>query len=184
MQQSKTIARPYAQAIFEIAQQSSQLDLWAEVLLVLGCVAAEPEFHAVALSPRFSKASLIDFLVETVCALMSITPEQQQELSSMLNVIYDDKRLLIMTAIDEVYSQLLAAARKVKKVSVVSAFTLDEKQRKQIGVALEQRFASQIELSFSLDQSLIGGAVIRCGSWVMDGSVQGKLQNLIDSTRG
>ena len=184
MMQLATVARPYSKALFEQAESSDTLHVWAEVLLVLGCFPGVDAFVSVAENPSVRKVELINFIEQIVFDLVERSKALQSPLRNFLDILVDDKRLLLLHSIEALYLQLLASKQDVVQARVTSAEVITQAQQDQIKKALEKRFSSCVNVEFSQDESLIGGAVIQAGSWVMDGSIQRKLTSLSDLMRG
>ncbi len=66
-------------------------------------------------------------------------------------------------------------------VDVISAFAIDDAEANALAAALKARLQREVKLSTSVDQSLIGGLIIRAGDLVIDGSVRGKLNKLSET---
>ena len=90
----------------------------------------------------------------------------------------------VLPAIEKLYVQQLALQENVLNVTVTSAYQLQDEEQLRLQEALKQRFQSGVNVEFTEDSDLIGGAVIRAGTWVMDGSIKQKLNKLKDSMRG
>ena len=184
MQNHKTIARPYAKALFSIASEKQQCPVWAEILPILACLAEQPAFYAMTMNPAIASDDLTAFIVSVIVEQVTVTELTQNELCRFINILHADKRLAILPSIADVYLQLWSASLDTVNIEVFAAYPLNPTQQQQFQSALSKRFATTVDIEFNVDPDLIGGALIRHGSWVMDGSVRGKLSNLIDLMRG
>jgi F-type H+-transporting ATPase subunit delta len=182
MAENLTLARPYAKAVFEQAKAGSALDEWTRILKTLAFVAQEPQAALLLDNPLVSEKQLRDFFSQIIRKFLNDSPNRlQQELDNFLGILIREKRLMVLPEIYQRYQDLIAAQRGIKTVIVTSAFPLDDARRQSMTESLSRYLKSQLEVQFQEDAGLIGGAVIRSGNWVMDGSIKGKLQKLRDN---
>lgn len=179
MAENLTIARPYAKAVFEQALADHSLVEWESMLQRLSLIAADQQAAALFDNPQVSDQQLLElFLQVSTKGGPKLSPQRQQELKNFLIVLIREKRLAVLPEIFDRYQRLMAAEREVKEVTVTSAYPLDETRRNSMIASLTRYLHSKVAVDFQEDRDLIGGAVIRCGNWVMDGSVAGKLRQL------
>lgn len=182
MAEKLTIARPYAQAIFELANENATLEIWKQILQLWSEVVQTPEVAILLDNPLVGKEKLLKlFEALSEKAFAKLPREQHQEIQNFLQVLIKEKRLSILPDILNRFQSLMAAQRDLKEVIVISAFPLDNPKRENIKNSLIKYLKSQVAVEFREDQSLIGGVIFRCGNWVMDGSIKGKLQRLRDN---
>ena len=184
MSQYIAIARPYAKALFIIAKQGQRLSVWQHVLQVLGMLSADEAFRLLAHRPDVTAVEMQTMITSCVMQCVELETKDADCLHNMITLLIEKNRLLVMGAIEKIYLQELAKEQQVVNVEVTSAFALSDEQQAKMIEKLTARFASTVQVSFSEDSSLIGGAVIRADTWVMDGSIQHKLNKLKDSMRG
>lgn len=182
MAENKTIARPYARAVFSMAQQSQQVAEWNAVLVLLAQIIAEANVKSLVEDPKISDQQVITLIAELVAQVYT---EQAHALGELLHnfiaLLCSSRRLFVLPEIVEVYQALVAESEKQIRASVYSATELDEQQQQRIANALQQRFNSKVDIQYQIDESLLGGVMIRSGNWVMDGSVKGKLARLAET---
>lgn len=184
MAENITIARPYAKAVYEQALGSNALDEWEQILQALSAIAADPGVGPLLDSPLTSGEQLLKLFTQITGKIHpNLSADLQRQLKNFLTVLISEKRLAVLPEILRRYQNLVAAERGLKKVKVISAFPLDEKRRQTMIQSLTRYLHSEVRVDFQEDPSLIGGAVIRCGNWVMDGSIKGKLNTLQDNLR-
>lgn len=177
-----TIARPYAKAVFAEAKASKQFESWTDVLNVLAIMVQDALLTQTIDDPKLSQKQLIDLLLDIVdAATPAATNKLGDKLYNFLWLLIDEKRLNTLTDIAVLYHQLVIAEQGVVEAELIAAFDLSDDQCQQIQAGLAKRFNAKVVLNVSKDESLIGGAIIRAGNWVMDGSIQGKLAKLADS---
>jgi F-type H+-transporting ATPase subunit delta len=172
MAEKSTIARPYAQAVFELARASRDYQSWSTLLQFAAAVTQNPAMTKYIDNPRVPKATLAQLLIE-VCGTTV-----NEHGKNFLQVLIDNKRLSVLPEIAEIFEQLRAQAESRMDAEVVSAFPLSEAQRQGISAGLKKRLGREINLVAKVDSALIGGAIIRAGDMVIDGSVTGHLEKL------
>jgi F-type H+-transporting ATPase subunit delta len=175
MAEIATIARPYANAVFELAKRKRALDDWSRELAVLAAVTAEPAIKDVIDSPAATSQQKA-YSVARVCG-----DDLSREGKQLLQVLAGNKRLHLLAEISAHYEELRAQEQATLEVEVVSAYALDAAEEKRIIEALARRFEREIVLTSRVDESLLGGAIIRAGDTVIDGSVKGKLEKLSET---
>ena len=180
-----TIARPYAKAVFSDALDADQLQPWLKVLQTLGTLVENKETEQLVLDPRLSDEACQQLFYDLV---QSVLPEDVSSLGDRLKhfiaLLTRENRLMVLPDIVVLYLQRLNDHNRVIEAEVICAFPLSEDHREQLKNALGKKFNSNITLRCFKDERLIGGAIVRAGNWVMDGSVRGKLAKLADSISG
>ncbi len=172
MQKNTTVARPYAQAVFETASEENKLAEWSEMLGLLEAVVADAQMKAVLENPKMNAAALSDFVL-SVCG-----QELSETGNNLVKVLAGAGRLTIVPEINKLYEQLRAEAEGVIEVSVTSAYELAPDQQSTISKVMAKRLGRKVEIAHEVDESLIGGVVIRAGDTVIDASVRGRLKAL------
>ncbi|HLD16846.1 MAG TPA: ATP synthase F1 subunit delta, partial [Coxiellaceae bacterium] len=100
---------------------------------------------------------------------------------NFLQLLADNKRLNVLPDIDVLFKEFLAEEQRIEYVSVVSAAPLSQAIKRDLEEKLKARFKSEVNVEYSEDKALIGGAIVRTNRWVMDGSIRGKLAKIRDS---
>lgn len=172
MAEQSRIARPYAQAIFELAQDADALQDWSDVLDGLSELVEHPDMNAVISDPRITKRQLLSIVLQ-------ITGDDIDELTgNLIRLLVQNRRLAYLPFIARQYESLRAEAEGVIEAELETAFPIDEHYEQVVSDALENRFGQKIRLRCSVNDDLIGGAVIRAGDWVVDGSLRARLNKL------
>ena len=175
MADSGIIALRYAHAFLSVAQQSgldagqaqSQLGDFARTLK------ASPELHEVLADPSVpseQKLAVIDALAGRL--------HWYHEVRNFLAVIMDHGRLGELQLILNEYHKLAEQGIGVAEVEVTSAHELNGDDRQQLEFEVSKLAVSRVKVSYSLDPELLGGAVVRIGSTVYDGSVRAQLDQM------
>ncbi|PHS25133.1 MAG: F0F1 ATP synthase subunit delta [Methylophaga sp.] len=175
MAEAITVARPYAQAVFGIAHDKGELKEWSELLAVLSQCVAQPEVQSIISSPAVSDKQVIDLLSNVAGDLMT------DDTGNFLAVLAENNRLQLLSGITVIYEELREDAEQMITADVTSALKLTAKQQKDISAALKKRLGRDITLNTSVDKTLLGGAVIRAGDLIIDGSALGKLNRLANA---
>ena len=176
MAETTTIARPYARAAFEEAEASGELKRWSELLQAAAVVAADPSMRALLATPQLSyqqKAELLLDICSAVCT--DGIPEAGRH---FITLLAENRRLAVLPYIVVLFEKRRAEVEQTVQAELVSAFPISDAQRDEIAEGLKARLKRTIMLDCKVDQSLIGGAIIRAGDLVIDGSVRGQLQKL------
>lgn len=172
MAELTTIARPYAQAVFRHAQENDKLEQWSTMLMTAAAVIQDTAMREVMASARLGREQITDMLID-ICA--DALDEQGRNLIRLLD---ENDKLTLLPEIAVVYEHYRAEAEQTIEAEMVSAFPVTEAQQEKITAALAKRLGSKVSLDVSVDQTLLGGAIIRAGDMIIDGSVQGKLSKL------
>ncbi len=173
-----TLARPYAKAAFGLAQESdgsASLGHWQSMLDAVSQLAADKSVAGVLENPLVSPAQAVELL-------SSIAGEEADaQFVGFLNVLGENRRLPLLPEITALFTRLKQDAEKRLHVRAVSAIELDEDQISRICDALASRFNREIELDTEIDENILGGAVLYAGDQVIDGSLRGRLDKLVNS---
>lgn len=174
MSDSTTIARPYAKAIFEFALGEKKLAEWSVYLQTLAQTVLLPQVSEFISNP----ASSTEQQIELMQAVSSLKGKDSESLNNLISLLATNKRLELLPEIKGLYEAHRAEQEKTLEVYVSSFSELSAAQQKQLIESLSKRLQRKVSLEISIDPSLLGGAVIRAGDLVIDGSVRGKLNTL------
>lgn len=172
MQGLSTLARPYAKAVFAHAAEHKTLAEFSQQLAVLNLITGDAEIERLIGHPRMPQDQLADLIIAVAGKAMS------EPGSNLVQILADNQRLPLLPEIAAQYEQLRAQAENRLDVQVVSAMPLDDEHQQRLCDSLAKRFDRDIDLSVSIDESLMAGAVIRAGDQVIDGSARGRLERL------
>ncbi|MBS9403345.1 F0F1 ATP synthase subunit delta [Halomonas sp. TRM85114] len=175
MAETSTVARPYAKAAFEYARDHKALDVWADLLVKLGRVAAVRDVQKLLMHPGLTAERKVAILLE----LAEVDTDEAAR--RFLETLGAKNRLPALTAIAEQFERLRAELEQRVDVTVVSAYPLDDKQQNKLAGALKKRLNREISITTQVDPALLGGVVLRAGDTVIDGSVRGRLTRLSEA---
>lgn len=171
MAENVTIARPYADAAFELARGADALGPWSEALERLAVVAADPTLQACMTDPNLSTTQLVELVLDVAGTL---SPEQQ----NFVRILAENERLQVLPEIRDLFVVHKNEHEGVLEANIASAFPLDDATLESLKSDLEARFKARINTQVHLDPALIGGVRISVGDEVIDASVRGKLANM------
>ena len=172
MQETLTIARPYAQAVFEQAREEGKFSDWTNMLELLGLVVADDDMKMVLNNPRLDGEFLANFIIEIGSGHLSETGQ------NFVHVLADAGRLTVLPEISALFAEKRAEAESTVEVEVTSAYPLNAEQESSISKAMAEHFGKNIEITSVINESLIGGVVIKIGDSVIDASMKGRLKEL------
>ena len=175
MAELSTLARPYAKAAFEYAMEAGDLQGWSDSLGTASSVAKQSSVDQLLSSPSSTSA-------EQAAALTGICGESLCSAGkNFICILSENRRLKLLPQIAHQFEIMKANQEKAIEVDVVSAQPLDEEQQEKLTQALSKKLERKVNMQVSLDKSLLGGAVIRAGDTVIDGSIRGRLTKLAES---
>ena len=175
MAELTTLARPYAKAAFEYAKQQSQLADWSSALVDLAAIASDER-----VAQKLSDPSLTaDQQAELMLGLLG---EDSPATSNYVKNLASNKRLTLLNEISQLFELMKAQFEQSVEVEVISAQSLSEEQTTQLSTALAKHLERQVSLQTDVDPSLIGGAIVRAGDAVIDGTVRGRLNRMAEAT--
>ena len=174
MAELTTIARPYAKAAFVFAKEHDALEQWEKMLGLAAAVAGDASMRAYLDQPELDDAAKVSAFAE-VCG-----DELDESGCNFVAQLAQNKRLPLLPIILQLFHELLAEQQQFTDVEMISAFELDDAATDKLVAALKKRLGTEVNVTTSVDQSLIGGVLVRAGDTVIDGSVRGRLNRLAE----
>jgi len=172
MSELTTAARPYARAVFEMAHEADDLAKWSETLAFMGAVAANKDVQTLLASPRMAKQSGADAFIKLCDKKLNGKAE------NLVKMLAENDRLSLLPEMSVIYETLKDEAEGSVEALVTTAKKLTQAEEKSIAAALKKRLGRDVKLKVSVDKTLLGGAIIRAGDLVMDGSLKGRLNKM------
>jgi len=170
MSELNTVARPYAQAAFDLAREANALATWSEMLGFAAAVSADSAMRAAIDSPNLLVTEQAELFIQ-VCG-----EQIDDQGANFVKLLAENRRLTLFPEIAELYEALRAEAEGTLEATVISAKPMSDAQQQEMASALKARFNREVVLHVEVDESIVGGAIIRAGDTVIDGSVRGKLE--------
>ena len=175
MAEIATLARPYANAAFDLARSADRLPQWSRMLGLLAGAVETGQVKALITAPSLTPAAKAHQLIDLV------RDEIDDRCRRFVHVLADNQRLDLLPETAAQFETLKAQAEKTLDVEITAAVALSERQIDAYSQALRRRFDQDVDVNVAVDPGLVGGAVIRAGDTVIDGSVRGRLTRLIES---
>ena len=172
MAERATIARPYAKAAFEAARSANAFAEWSQGLKAAAEIVADPRVRSLTKSPQWTAPDLAGLITDVA------GPKLDAGMQNFVRVLAENHRLLLLPEIAVHYEVLRSNVENTVEVEVVSAVPLDARQADKLKQALSTRLKRQVRMQTSVDSTLLGGAVVRAGDLVIDGSLKGRLERL------
>ncbi len=167
-----TIARPYARAAFEEARTDRRLGPWSQALRVGAEVVKDPRVLALLGNPHVTPEQLAQLVIGIA------GPQLGEHGENFVRTLAANRRLAYLPEISALFDALKDDAEGAADVTLTSASALNEAQQRQLIAALEKRLKRKIRLHSETDPKLIGGAVLRAGDLVIDGSLRTRLERI------
>ena len=175
MAESITIARPYAKAAFQAAKDKDALTVWSDMLSYASAVAMDENMRVVLDHPALTSEQKAQFFID-VCGEQLLA-----EGKNFVFVLAEHNRLGLVSDIAELFESFKAQLEQSVDVEVESAFELSEEQSEKLAQALSKKLDRNVVVASSVNQELIGGAIIRANDLVIDASVRGKIAKLAEA---
>jgi len=172
MAEAITVARPYAQAAFLFASTQQSLKDWSEMLSLLAAIADDAGMRELLDSPHVTETQLADLFIQVGGEHFN------EKCANFIRVLAANGRLDLLPEIAALYEIKRRDAEGTVQAQLITAYPASEAQQTEIIASLRKRLGREVELSCSTDEGLLGGAIIRAGDLVIDGSVRGKLERL------
>jgi len=173
--ESSNIARPYAQAIFELARDSDRFDQWSESLKLLCEIVEHPDIGILINDPRITRQQVLDIVLEIGADSFD------EHTRNLVRILGHYRRLAAVPSITMQYESLRAIEEGIIEAELETAFEVDDEHQSSLISALQKRLGRKVRLTSNVNPDLLGGVVIRAGDWVIDGSVRARLDKLSSS---
>ncbi|MEM9688862.1 MAG: F0F1 ATP synthase subunit delta [Pseudomonadota bacterium] len=178
---NNTVARPYAQAIFEVAQDKGLLDEFSASLTAGRDMLSDSQLNDFLATPSLTDTQRLEFLQSVFAKAVgesTVFAGGSQQGSNFLKLLLENGRVSVLPEIADQFDTLKSNIENKVDVVVTSATTLSDQQVAEISTALSSRLGRDVSIETKIDESLIGGAVITAGDFVIDGSTRARLEGL------
>ena len=175
MAELTTVARPYAKAAFQFAEEKGKLAEWSTMLAFTAQVVKDAVVADILDNPKLTTEQQLGTFTQ-ICA-----DHIDEDGKNFVALLASNKRLSALSAISELYEKLKAEKEQSVDVKITSAFEVTSGQVESLASALKKRLDRVVNIESEVDQSLIGGLIIHAGDIVIDGSVRGKLAKLAET---
>lgn len=167
-----TLARPYAEAIFRLAEESKRLDDWSKGLGLLALLVQDAHLAKAIESPDWTSDQLLTLLQDLGGAAFDT------QLINLIRLLLENQRLGLVPEITRLYEERRTDAQGSLEVTISSPYAVSKAQEKRLAEALTARLGKKVIITTDKDPSLIGGVLIRAGDLVIDGSIKNRLSRL------
>lgn len=172
MSELTTAARPYAKAVFEIAESTGSLDVWSEQLALMASIVSAEGSAELLNSPKISASQKVETFDQVASGKLN-----DQSLN-LLKSLGENNRFALLPDMSSLFEGLKSESQGEVEGELIAAAKVSQEQESAIITALEKRLGRKVKLVTKIDDSLLGGAVIRIGDLVIDGSLQGRFQTM------
>lgn len=167
-----TIARPYAEAVFQRAVETDKLQQWSDMLALLGAAAANPMLSGALANPELSREQKEELVLEIGGGRLT------DEGRNLVKLLAENRRLGVLPEIAEAYEHRKSEHEGTVDVVVATAFPLKPAQEQTLAEALKTKLGQEVRITSREDPDLIGGFRLMAGDMVIDGSIAAQLDRL------
>lgn len=178
MSELSTLARPYAEAAFRLAQGENDLAAWSARMKTLAAIASDSQLVRLNADPAVASDRVAKLVIEVAGADLG------ERGANFVKVLAENGRLALLPVIAEQFETLKAHAEGTLEATITSAQALTQSQLDELVAGLKAKFNRAVNVQVAVDPELIGGAVIAIGDQVIDGSVKGRLQRMSFALQG
>lgn len=172
MTELATLARPYAEAAFKRAKETSSAQVWADSLQFLSIVVQDADMVAIVSNPKVSGDRLLQLFLD-ICE-----DKVSDEVKNLLKLLIQNGRLKLLPNISALFEEYKANDEGYVNVDLHSAYALTKAEQNKYVAMLEKYLNKKVNATVTVDKSLIGGIRAKAGDKVIDGSVSGQLHQL------
>ncbi len=174
------LAKRYAKALFAIGKEDGKYEAYNEALqAVAGLYVENPEVEDALTNPLYP----LDIREKVMVGIVG-SIKADKVLGNFLNLLVQKKRAEILPEIAEQFQIMVDDDNNISHGTVISAVKLSASLQAQVQNTLEKITGKKVELTASVDPSIIGGIIAKVGDLVMDGSIRTQLAGLKGSIKG
>lgn len=170
--QSMRIARPYAKAAFEFAKARKNIDQWHDMLCLVQDVIREANLCFLLHDPN---VSYVDVGQAFLGCLKNHIDKYMQNFMALL---VENRRLDQVSSIFLAYEHCMREDKQELDATLITAFPVEASFVNTLASELKAKLNQTVTLSTVIDQTLLGGAMLRIDDWVVDSSLRSKLNSL------
>ena len=176
MSESKTIARPYASACFDVAQETGNTDDWLFFLEAAAEVVKDEAMLNLVKSPGIDKQELAKTIVAISNEASDIPGSDERR--NFILLLSQNNRLEALTEIKKQFQQMKQEFEKVVEATITTASEISDESLSTIKNALETKLQQSVTIEVMMDEGLIGGAKIQIGDNMIDASIRSQINEL------
>jgi len=175
MAELNTVARPYTKAAFEFAAAQGNLDQWSQMLKDTAAVVSDNTVAGVLSNPALTSEQKAEILSDLLGDQVS------DEGKNFIAVLAENRRLPLLPVISAQFEQAKANQLKSVDIELTTAFDLEDEQQQKLTQALSAKLGRDVNITPLVDNSIIGGVVVRADDLVIDGSVRARIAKLAEA---
>lgn len=167
---SASIAKPYAKAVFQVASSDNQVDRWLMLLEASATLSDNKDLINFMSSPTQSLENKSILFTNLILEILPSSPNTKE--MNYVKLLIDNHRMLLSPYIYIEFQNIVNANNNTKYFDVCSAYTLSQKEKSDITSILSQGKDYTVKINVSIDNSLLGGVVVRDGDAIIDVSIR------------
>ena len=167
-----TVARPYARAVYQQAIETSSVDVWNDALALMAGIVNDATMRSLLDNPQISGDQQAELMLKVTAD--KLNAEQQ----NLIKLMAENGRLKALPEVAEQFETYRAEAEGKVDAEVASAFPLSKEQENSIIKTLKAKLGREVTITTTIDESLIGGVIIKAGDTIIDGSMKSQLESL------
>lgn len=175
MAELPTLARPYARAAFEYGLEDNTVQGWSDFLELAAAVCNQERVRQLIANPSLTASHKAESFLGV------LGEECGHAMRNFVHLLASYHRLELLPAIQSAFRVMKANHEKSIDLEVTSAYEISEEQAARLAKAMSAKLKRTIKIQTTIDSNLIGGAQVRAGDLVIDGSVRGKLKRLAEA---
>ncbi len=175
MAELSTLARPYAKAVYLLADEAGSLDAWSSMLKELAALVRQPVVEQLLSSPDYTMGEKAQTLIDVAGDALD------ERGRNLLQLLAENRRLEVLPEISAQFEAFKAQRDKAVDVELFVTHELNDAQRDKLVQALSKRLNRDVNVTVTIDKSLLGGVLVRAGDTVIDGSIRGRLNKLAEA---
>ena len=175
MTELATLARPYAVAVYKRARETDSTRKWSQVLGFLAEIMEDPRMARAAANPKTKRDQFTKAFLDLCQGRLDAEAE------NFVKLLIDNRRLGLIKSISEQFERYRAEEEGYIEVDLCTAYPLDDDERDQLSKVLQRTLGKRPHLNVRVDESLIGGVLVRAGDRVIDASLRGQIQRLANT---
>ncbi len=173
---AKLVSRTYSEALFQVALEEKKVDLFLEELVfVVGSLKMHPEFFTLFKSPQINVVEKKEIISEVFKDKLS------KEMFNFLKILLDKNRGYYIELIKNEYENMLNKHKGILNAVATTAIPLSDEDSLKLREKLEKMTGKNIKITNKIDESLLGGVLVRIGDKVIDGTIKGRLDEVKES---
>ena len=184
MADNNTVARPYARAAFEVAQENDALAELSESFAAAKALLGDGQVAEFLAAPALNDKERLAFLQDLFTKVVgegSVFAGGSEHGTNFLKLLLENGRVGVLPEIADHFEALKAKVENTVDAVITSAAALSAEQEAAIASSLKAKLGRDVRVTTEIDENLIGGAVIRAGDVVIDGSLRARLEGLANS---